>query len=99
MLLKNKVAVIFAAGGSLGNAIAKAMAAAGAKLFLSNDHTETIERLAKEIRSAGGEAEVASVDALNESEVNTYIAAVLSKAGRIDISLNLIKTEDLQGIP
>lgn len=99
MLLKNKVAVIFAGGGSLGGAIARAMAQAGAKIFLSNDHTESIEQLAKDIASTGGEAEVARVDALNENEVNNYVMGIVRKAEKIDISLNLIKTEDLQGIP
>ena len=47
----------------------------------------------------GGKAEAGGVDALNEKEVNNYINEVVKKAGNIDVSMNLIKTEDIQGIP
>ena len=40
MLLQNKNAVLFAAGGSVGGAIARSLAKAGAKVFLSNQHIE-----------------------------------------------------------
>jgi NAD(P)-dependent dehydrogenase (short-subunit alcohol dehydrogenase family) len=40
MLLQNKNAVLFAAGGSVGGAIARSLAKAGAKVFLSNHHIE-----------------------------------------------------------
>jgi len=99
MLLKNKNAVLFAAGGSVGGAIARSLAKAGAKVFLSNHHIKPIQKLADEIIAEGGHAEVAQVDALNEKHVNAYMNEVVKKAGTVDISMNLIKTEDVQGIP
>ena len=99
MLLQNKNAILFAAGGSVGGAIARSLAKAGAKVFLSNHHIDPVQKLADEIIAAGGKAEVALVDALNEKEVNDYINEIVKKAGSIDISMNLIKTEDIQGIP
>src|SRR5580765_3231900 len=99
MLLQNKNAVLFAAGGSVGGAIARNLAKAGAKVFLSNQRLEPVQKLVEEIIRDGGEAEAARVDALNEKEVNDYMNEVVKKAGSIDISMNLIKTEDIQGIP
>jgi enoyl-[acyl-carrier-protein] reductase (NADH) len=99
MLLQNKNAVLFAAGGSVGGAIARSLAKAGANLFLSNHHTEPVRKLADDIIADGGKAEVAKIDALNEKEVNDYVNEVVKRAGSIDISMNLISTEDLQGIP
>lgn len=99
MLLQNKNAILFAAGGSIGGAIARNLAKAGAKVFLSNHHIEPVKKLAEEIIVAGGKAEASQIDALSEKQVNNYVNEVLKKAGRIDISMNLIKTEDLQGIP
>jgi len=99
MLLQNKNAILFAAGGSVGGAIARSLAKAGAKVFLSNHHIDPVQKLADEIIAAGGKAEVALVDALNEKEVNDYINEIVKKAGSIDVSMNLIKTEDIQGIP
>ena len=99
MLLQNKNAVLFAAGGSVGGAIARGLAKAGAKVFLSNQHIEPVQKLVEEIIRNGGEAEAARVDALNEKEVNDYMNEVVKKAGSIDVSMNLIKTEDMQGVP
>jgi len=99
MLLQNKNAVLFAAGGSVGGAIARALAKAGAKVFLSNRHIESVRKLAEEIIADGGKAEAYPVDALNEKEVNDFVHKIAKNAGSIDVSMNLIKTEDLQGIP
>ena len=99
MLLQNKNAVLFAAGGSVGGAIARGLAKAGAKVFLSNHHVEPVKKLAEEIIADGGRAEVSKIDALSEKQVNDYVNEVVKKAGSIDISMNLIRTEDLQGIP
>src|SRR4030095_2248495 len=99
MLLQNKNAVLFAAGGSVGGAIARGLAKAGAKVFLSNHHIEPVQKLANEIIADGGKAEASRVDALSEKQVNDYVNEIVKNAGSIDVSMNLIKTEDLQGIP
>ena len=99
MLLQNKNAVLLAAGGSVGGAIARGLAKAGAKVFLSNHHIESVQKLADEIIAGGGKAEAAMIDALNEKQVNDYMNEIVTKAGNIDILMNLIKTEDIQGIP
>lgn len=99
MLLQNKNAVLFAAGGSVGGAIARGLAKEGANLFLSNLHIGSVNKLAKEITADGGKAEAFEVDALNEKQVNDHLNEVVKKVGHIDVSMNLIKTEDVQGIP
>ena len=66
MLLERKNAVIYGAGGSIGGAVARAFAREGAKVFLAGRTRETLEEVAEEIRSAGGAAETAEVDALDE---------------------------------
>ena len=66
MLLKNKVAVIYGAGGAIGGAVARAFAREGAKLFLTGRRRAPVEAVAKDIVSAGGSAEAAEVDALDE---------------------------------
>jgi NADP-dependent 3-hydroxy acid dehydrogenase YdfG len=60
VILKNKNAVIYGAGGSLGGAVAKALAASGAYLFLTGPHTDSLQKLANEILASGGSAEIAS---------------------------------------
>ncbi len=55
--------------------------------------------MAEEIRSAGGIAETAQVDALDEKAVDEHADAVAASAGGIDISFNLISHGDVHGTP
>ncbi len=90
MLLKNKVAVIYGAGGAIGSAIARAFGGEGAKLFLTGRLRAPVEAVAKDIVSAGGSAEAAEVDALDEQAVGKHLQSVIDKAGRVDISFNAV---------
>jgi 3-oxoacyl-[acyl-carrier protein] reductase len=91
--------VIYGAGGSIGGAVARAFAREGARVFLAGRTLSTLEEVAEQIRSAGGVAETAQVDAFEEQAVNQYADAVAEKAGHIDVSFNLISAGDVQGTP
>jgi NAD(P)-dependent dehydrogenase (short-subunit alcohol dehydrogenase family) len=99
MLLENKNAVIYGAGGSLGGAIAHALAKAGAKVFVSGLHLASVKKLADEIIAAGGKAEAFEVDAMNEKAVTDFIEHVVKKGGSVDISFNAIDLQPVQNIP
>jgi NAD(P)-dependent dehydrogenase (short-subunit alcohol dehydrogenase family) len=90
MLLKDKVAVIYGAGGDVGGAVARAFAREGAKLFLSGRNLRKVEAVAADVIGRGGVAEAAQVDALDEQAVEKYVGAVAAKAGAIDISFTAI---------
>jgi NAD(P)-dependent dehydrogenase (short-subunit alcohol dehydrogenase family) len=90
MLLKNKVAIIYGAGGAIGGAVARAFALEGAKVFLTGRKHAPVEAVAKEIQSAGGTAEAVEVDALDEQAVDKHLQSVIDKVGRVDISFNAI---------
>ena len=57
MMLKDKVALIYGAGGAIGSAIARAFASEGANLFLTGRHLTAVEVVAKDVVSTGGAAE------------------------------------------
>ena len=101
MILHDKVAVIDGAGGAIGSAVARAFAAEGAKLFLTGRVQAPVEALAKDIASAGGSAEPAEVDALDERAVDDHLQSVIDNAGRLDISFNAVGIPDtkLLGVP
>jgi NAD(P)-dependent dehydrogenase (short-subunit alcohol dehydrogenase family) len=99
MLLESRNAIVYGAGGSIGSAVASAFARAGARVFLAGRTRESLELVAKEIRTAGGRAEVAVVDALDESAVDAHVRSVTGVAGRVDVSFNLVSGGDVQGIP
>src|SRR5262245_2082977 len=90
MLLQNKNAVIYGAGGAVGGAVARAFAREGAKLFLTGRLRAQVEAVAKDIVSASGSAEAAEVDALDEQAVDKHLQSVIDKAGRVDISFNAV---------
>jgi 3-oxoacyl-[acyl-carrier protein] reductase len=99
VLLKDKVAVIYGGGGSVGGAVARAFAREGATVFLVGRTLATLEQVANEIAAAGGKAEITEVDALDEQAVDRHADAVVAKAGRIDVALNAVGITHVQGIP
>jgi NAD(P)-dependent dehydrogenase (short-subunit alcohol dehydrogenase family) len=99
MLLEHKNAIIYGAGGSIGSGVARTFAREGATVFLVGRTREKLDVVARDIRSAGGSAEVAVVEALDEQAVDAHVRAVVAQAGSIDVSLNLISRGDVQGTP
>jgi 3-oxoacyl-[acyl-carrier protein] reductase len=87
MILQNKNAVIYGAGGSLGGAVAKAFAAAGARVFLTGKAAGSVQKVAAEILAAGGQAEVDVVDAFDEMAISGHLEKVVQTGGSVDISL------------
>src|SRR5260370_15263874 len=102
MLLENKKAVIYGAGGAVGGAVARAFAREGAHVFLTGRTLASVSAVANEISAMGGLAEAAQVDALDENAVEKHFSDSVEKAGGIDISFNAITPRPqpgIQGIP
>jgi 3-oxoacyl-[acyl-carrier protein] reductase len=99
VILQNKNAVVYGAGGSLGSAVAKALASSGARLYLTGRHTGSVQKVADEILSSGGFAQVDQVDALDEKAIHHHLEKMVSHAGKIDISFNATGVEVVQNIP
>src|SRR6266540_1511876 len=101
MMLKDKVAVIYGAGGAIGSAVARAFGREGAKLFLTGRHLAPVEAVAKDLVAAGGSAEAAEVDALDEQAVDSHLQSVIDKTGRVDISFNAagVRNAKILGVP
>jgi NAD(P)-dependent dehydrogenase (short-subunit alcohol dehydrogenase family) len=101
MLLKDKVAVIYGAGGAIGGAVARAFASEGAQLFLTGHVRAPVEAVTEDIVFAGGSAETAEVDALDEQAVDRHLQYVVGQAGRVDISFNAVGVPDAKvlGVP
>jgi NAD(P)-dependent dehydrogenase (short-subunit alcohol dehydrogenase family) len=101
MLLRDKVAVIYGAGGGVGSAVARAFGSEGARVFLTGRHLAPVEAVAKDVVSAGGSAEAAEVDAVDERAVDMHLQSVMDQAGRVDISFNAvgIPSAKILGVP
>lgn len=90
MLLKDKVAVVYGAGGAIGGAVARAFAAEGAILFLAGRRLAPLDAVVRDVAAAGASARAAEVDALDEQAVDSHLQTVIDAAGRVDISFNAI---------
>ena len=101
MLLQDKVAVIYGAGGAIGGAVARAFAREGATVFLTGRQLAPVEAVAKEIVAAGGAAEAAQVDALDEQAIDQHLQSVVDTVGRVDLSFDAvgIPSSNLLGVP
>jgi NAD(P)-dependent dehydrogenase (short-subunit alcohol dehydrogenase family) len=101
MMLKDKVAVVYGAGGAIGGAVARAFASEGASVFVTGRLRAPVDAVAEDIVSAGGSAEAAEVDALQEQAVDRHLQSVIDQAGRVDISFNAVGIPDttIVGVP
>jgi NAD(P)-dependent dehydrogenase (short-subunit alcohol dehydrogenase family) len=87
MMLKNKIAVIYGAGGGIGGAVGRAFAREGATVFGTGRN-----------RASG---DVEQVDALDEQAIDAHLQSVIDAVGRIDISFNAvgIPNAKILGVP
>jgi 3-oxoacyl-[acyl-carrier protein] reductase len=99
VLLERKNAVIYGGAGSIGGAVARAFGREGARVFLAGRTKATLEEVAEQVRSAGGAAETAEVDALDAKAVEEHAGAVAAEAGSLDISMNVITHPATHGTP
>jgi NAD(P)-dependent dehydrogenase (short-subunit alcohol dehydrogenase family) len=86
--LKDKVAVVTGGTGVLGGAIAKGLAAAGAKVAILGRRGEVAVKVAESLKAAGGEAMPLPADVLDKQSLDAATAKVLEKWGTVDILIN-----------
>lgn len=84
--LAGKVALITGAGRNIGAATAAALARGGAAVAINTRASrEDAERVAAEVRGAGGQAEVFMADIADAAAVKSMVDGVLKRFGHVDI--------------
>jgi len=86
--LSGKIAVVTGANQGIGKAIARALAAEGAKLAVCARNAARLEQAAAELRSAGAEVFAQPVDVSDEQAVDDFFQTVAGRFGRVDILVN-----------
>src|SRR2546427_1044337 len=87
-LLEGKTAIIYGGGGGIGAGVARTFAREGASVFLVGRTRPKLDAAANDIKSAGGQAEGAELDALDQRAADSHIQNVVSKTRPVDISFN-----------
>lgn len=98
MILKGKNAIIYGAAGSMGSAVAKEFAKAGASLFLTGRNHQTLKSFADEIILQGSKVEVDVVDSFDRKAIENHIQKI-SKRCSVDISFNATGIDVIQDVP
>ncbi len=88
MKIENKVAIVTGASKGIGKAIATRFAREGASLVVASRSRDALEKVAHEIKSAGGEALVVTVDVRNADSIDELVKKTVSHYGRLDLLVN-----------
>lgn len=86
--LKGQLAVVTGAGRGIGVAIGKRLASMGAMVILTARDERRLKEVAQEIGQAGGRAEIAAFDLLDEDAVTRFAAGIEERHGRCDVLVN-----------
>lgn len=86
--IRGQIIVITGGGGVLPGAMARGLAARGARLILLNRTLPKAETIASEIRTSGGDAIAMSGDVTDRASMEAAAAAIMNSHGRIDHLIN-----------
>ncbi|MBI5910430.1 MAG: 3-oxoacyl-ACP reductase FabG [Betaproteobacteria bacterium] len=87
-VLEGKVAIVTGSGRGIGEAVARAYGAQGAKVVVADMDLENAEKVAADIRKQGGQAMAAACNVAERAQVDQMAAEVKAKFGPVDILVN-----------
>lgn len=85
---RNKVVLVTGASSGIGEAVARELAAAGAKVAIGARRVERLEALKAEIEAAGGTAIARGLDVTSREDVRAFVEAAREQFGRVDVIVN-----------
>jgi NAD(P)-dependent dehydrogenase (short-subunit alcohol dehydrogenase family) len=86
--LKGKIVAVTGGSEGIGRATVQRFVAEGAKVAFCARRKEALEKLAGEMRQAGGDVMCMTADASKEGEMEAFIEATVKHYGRIDVVVN-----------
>lgn len=97
MILQDKTAIVYGGAGAIGGAIARTFAREGATVCLVGRTQSKLDAVVRDIVASGGRATAAAVDAMDQAAVERHADSFAADAGRIDISVNAVGIDHVQG--
>jgi NADP-dependent 3-hydroxy acid dehydrogenase YdfG len=86
--ITDRVILVTGASSGIGEATARELGRAGAKLMLGARRADRLEKLVGEISQSGGTAEYRRLDATDRDNFEAFAAAAVETFGRIDAIVN-----------
>ena len=86
--LKGRIAVVTGGGSGIGAGMCRSFAKNGMKVVVSDVDADSAERVARELRSGGGEAVAIACDVSQRPSVEALAEASIDHFGRVDIVCN-----------
>jgi len=83
--LSGKAAIVTGAGSGIGRAVALRFADEGASVLVADVAADSAERVAQEIRDAGGRAIAFAVDVSDPAQVEAMAARAIAEFGGVDV--------------
>ncbi|HMM84881.1 MAG: 2-hydroxycyclohexanecarboxyl-CoA dehydrogenase [Gammaproteobacteria bacterium] len=85
---QDKTVIVTGGGGGIGSATCRRFAAEGAQVAVLDLNLQACEKVAAEIRDAGGRAQAWRCDITDRAEVDAAVAATEAALGPIDVLVN-----------
>lgn len=86
--LRGKAAFVTGAGSGLGEAVARAFAAAGSAVAVVDYNEDAARRICSEIAAGGGEVMAIPCDVSDPDAVQAAVQAATGRLGRLDVAVN-----------
>jgi NAD(P)-dependent dehydrogenase (short-subunit alcohol dehydrogenase family) len=86
--LSGRIALVTGASRGIGESIAKLLAASGAHVIVSSRKLDGCQRVADEIKEAGGSAEALACHIGEMEQIDACFNAIEAKHGKLDILVN-----------
>jgi len=85
---EDRVALVTGASRGIGEAVARRLAAEGARVLAAARSIADLERVVSEIAGAGGQAESRALDVSDANSIETVVKGALEQHGQIDVLVN-----------
>ncbi len=96
--LNGKVALVTGASSGIGNAVARALAAEGAKVAVAGRRRDRLDQLVDNIAASGSSGLALTGDVSVPEDAARFVAETVSHFGRIDILINSAGINEAGGI-